>query len=70
MWRSNDEGDCKRNVAVCQVPFCAKKKSIAGSWFKIQGYLKAGMHYGLGIENLMGNHRARGKRTEMVLRQT
>lgn len=40
-------------MAVCQVPFCAKK-SIAGSWFKIQGYLKAGMHYGLGIENLMG----------------
>ena len=53
MWRRNEEGNCKRIVAVCQVPFSAKK-SIAGSWFKIQGYLKAGMHYGLGIENLMG----------------
>ena len=39
-------------MAVCQVPFCAKK-SIVGSWLKIQGYLKEGMHYGLGIENLL-----------------
>lgn len=28
MWRRKDEGDCKRNVAVRQIPFFVLKKTI------------------------------------------